>query len=205
LGPAYDPDPSKLAGEGVIQPTGGAVELAFGLLSELSYGLSVTEGSHRWFVGSGKGAGQGSRSSGGGRERLRRWKQGSAASVLWPQETADKGIPESGWVRDLEVSTPMRHGGSLHVAAIALRPAVCGAGCSTGPRHPGCCSADSARPLRHGPLSCLGPLVRRRGMGRPAAQRPRAAVPARRCGRRARRCRARCPRRPRNGPREARC
>jgi hypothetical protein len=62
------------------------------------------------------------------RERLRRWKQGSVASVLRPQQTADEDVSESGWVRDIEVSTPMQHGGSQHVAEIALIPAVRGEG-----------------------------------------------------------------------------
>ncbi len=61
-------------------------------------------------------------------ERLRRWEQGSVASVLRPQQTADEDISESGWVRDIEVSTPMRHSGSQHVAEIALIPAVRGEG-----------------------------------------------------------------------------
>lgn len=127
--------PSKLAGEGVIQPTGGAVELAFGRPSELSCGQSVTEGSYRWLVRSGKvqvaalvcPAAEGSVCAG---------KAGQRGISAPTQQTADKGIPESGWVRDIEVSTPMRHGGSQHVAGIALRSAVRGEGIQHWPAPP---------------------------------------------------------------------
>jgi hypothetical protein len=108
-------------------------------------------------------------------------------------------------LRDIELSTPMRHRGSQQVAEIALIPAVRTKGCSTGPRHRGCCSADSAGRCGLGRSAVPGPWVRRRGTARPAAPRPHAAAPARRCGRRARRCRARYPHRPRTGPREGRC
>jgi hypothetical protein len=74
-----------------------------------------------------------------------------------PDKALLEDISESGWVRDVEISAPMRQW-SQHVAEIALIPAVRGEGMQHWSARPRLLLRRYRSTLRHEPLSCLGPL-----------------------------------------------